>query len=143
MMRKLALVASSVLLALAASLAVLWWWLLFHSESAFPSEHAGKVLIFDVAVFVIQFLSLLLLGQLLARAWRDVGSGLAWLAVAGGFFLLFANALYFFTPAVGSIVILPALLLALVAKLVAKLVSEQGPFPRSKHLPQELNRPVD
>ena len=131
MIRKLALVASSVLLALAASLAVLWWWLLFHSESAFPSEHAGKMLIFDVAVFVIQLLSLLLLSQLLARAWRDVRSGLAWLAVAGGFFLLFANALYFFTPAIGSMVILPALLLALVAKLVAKLVSEHKKAQRA------------
>ncbi len=115
MIRKLALVTSSVLLALAAGLALLWW-LIFVRAFPFPTE--GKALLFFAAVFLVQLVSLLLLGQLLARAWEETHPGLAWLAVAGGFYLLFGNALYFFTPAIGGMVILPVLVLAITAKLV-------------------------
>ena len=117
-MKRFVLAGARVFFGLTALAAVAWWLLLLRRASEFPSEHAGKASVLLAGFAVVQLLSLVLLIRLILQARSSLFLGFAWLALITSFLVLCANALYFFTPAIGAPVVVVVCAIALVAMLI-------------------------
>jgi hypothetical protein len=117
-MKRLVLAGAAVFFGLTAIAAVSWWLLLIRRAFAFPTEHAGKMLIFLVVFAVVQLMSLLFVIRLILQARSFLLLGFAWLTLTTSFFVLCANALYFFTPAIGAPVVILVCSTAFLATLI-------------------------
>lgn len=105
-MKRLVLVCAGGFFVLTALAAATWWVLVVRRLPEFPTEHIGKVIAFLVGSALVQLLSLVLVFRLIKEARSADFLGFSWLTFFASALVLFGNALYFFTPAIGAPIVL-------------------------------------
>ena len=102
-MRRLALIGSTLLFFV--SLGSGTYWFLMWSRGN---------LIVSLSLFLVQLLSWVVVGWTIIRAWRTSPSWLDWYTLLPAWFLVVGNLAFYFSPVVGSPVLIIAVLFSLV-----------------------------
>jgi hypothetical protein len=114
-----------VALVLAAALALAWWGSVLRRAYVAPAEETGKLPLFLLGFAALQLVALLLAARQIGRARRAAHGFHAWLALGVALVLLCANAITYFTPALGA----PVLALAGFASFGGRSRSERRSPP--------------